>query len=121
MKKLSLDEAIALPDEPDLDLIALDDALNTLTAIDPRQGKIVELRFFGGLSVEETTELLTIQRRLLPTGNWMMAEAESLLGECLRMQKRYAEAEPLLIESYQDLKASRGDKHHLTWMRLSAW
>ena len=50
-------------------------------------------------------EALKIQSRLLPKGNWMMAEGESLLGECLTMQKRYAEAEPLLLESYSDLKA----------------
>jgi serine/threonine-protein kinase len=59
-------------------------------------------------------ESLTIWRGLLPKGNSMIAEGESLLGECLRMQKRYGEAEPLLIESYQNLKASRGEKHHLT-------
>src|SRR6266576_1589093 len=49
--KLSLDEAIALTEARDIDLIALDDALNGLSAVDPQQGRIVELRFFGGLSI----------------------------------------------------------------------
>jgi serine/threonine-protein kinase len=59
-------------------------------------------------------EALDIKTRLLPKGNWMVAADEGLLGECLTMQKRYAEAEPLLVESHQSLKASRGDKHGLT-------
>lgn len=79
MKKLSLDEAIALPNEPDLDLLALDDALNTLAAIDPRQSRIVELRFFGGLSVEETAEVLgvsaaTIKRDWSWAKTWLYRE-----------------------------------------------
>ena len=42
------------------DLVALDDALTALAALDPRKGKVVELRFFGGLSVEETAEVLKV-------------------------------------------------------------
>src|ERR1043165_7575172 len=57
-EKLSLDEAIALPGGPDLDLVALDDALEGLASIDPRQSRLVELRFFAGLTLEETAEVL---------------------------------------------------------------
>src|SRR5512144_45156 len=48
--KLSLDEAIDVPKQRDLDLVALDDALQGLAGIDPQQSRIVELRFFAGLS-----------------------------------------------------------------------
>ena len=43
-----------------MDLLALDEALNALARIDPRKGRVVELRFFGGLSVEETAEVLRV-------------------------------------------------------------
>jgi RNA polymerase sigma factor (TIGR02999 family) len=61
---LSLDEALDHPQEAPkqttLDLIALDDAMNQLASLDPRQCKIVELRFFGGLSIEEAAEIVEI-------------------------------------------------------------
>ena len=58
---LSLDVAPELADKnANLDLIALDDAMNRLSALDPRQSKIVELRFFGGLSIEETADAIEI-------------------------------------------------------------
>jgi RNA polymerase sigma factor (TIGR02999 family) len=61
---LTLDEAIDRPQkgskQTSLDLIALDDAMNQLAKLDPRQCKIVELRFFGGLSIEETAEIVEI-------------------------------------------------------------
>jgi RNA polymerase sigma-70 factor (ECF subfamily) len=47
-------------DEADVNLVALDEALNALAAVDERKSKVVELRFFGGLSVEETAEVLRI-------------------------------------------------------------
>src|SRR5689334_17600898 len=53
--KLALDPEIALPKERGVDLVALDDALNQLSALDPQQSRVVELRFFGGLSIEETS------------------------------------------------------------------
>jgi len=59
-QKLSLDEAIGLPEQRDLDIIALDDALKLLAELDPQQSKVIELRFFGGLSIEETAEALGI-------------------------------------------------------------
>src|SRR5271169_134933 len=57
---MSLDEAPSVGNEPDPDLMALDDALQALAAIDERESKVVELRFFGGLSVEETAEVLKV-------------------------------------------------------------
>jgi RNA polymerase sigma factor (sigma-70 family) len=56
------------------DLVALDDALSKLTSIDPRKGKVVELRFFGGLSVEETAEALQIST-VTVMREWSMAKA----------------------------------------------
>jgi len=58
--KLVLDEATALPAGRELNLVALDDALNELSRLDPQQGRIVELRFFGGLSIEETSKFLGV-------------------------------------------------------------
>ena len=57
---MSLDEALIVSTEPGQDLVALDDALNALAEMDPRKGQVVELRFFGGLSVEETAEALQV-------------------------------------------------------------
>src|SRR5262245_51805638 len=54
---VALDEALTITTQRGPDLVALDEALDALTRIDPRQSRIVELRFFGGLSVEETAEL----------------------------------------------------------------
>ena len=69
------------PDEvPDLssgrasELIALDDALNALTKVDPRKARVVELRFFGGLSVEETAEVLKISADSVMR-DWRLARA----------------------------------------------
>jgi RNA polymerase sigma factor (TIGR02999 family) len=58
--KVELDEAAAIAPLPDEDLIRLDEALNALAAVDPRQAKVVELRFFGGLTEEETAEALQV-------------------------------------------------------------
>src|SRR5919197_440514 len=59
-RKVSLDEAMAVSGERGEDLIALDEALKALAARDERKSKVVELRFFGGLSVEETAEALGV-------------------------------------------------------------
>ena len=72
--RLSLDEAIALPERRDLDLVALDDALNSLAKIDPQQSRIVELRFFTGLTVEETAEVLGISPATVKR-DWVTAKA----------------------------------------------
>jgi len=58
--KVSLDDALAVSTEPGHDLVAVDDALNALAAVDERKAQVVEMRFFGGLSVEETAEALKI-------------------------------------------------------------
>ena len=58
--RVTLDEALASSGPRSLDLVALDDALNELATLDPRQSRVVELRAFGGLSVEETAEVMEI-------------------------------------------------------------
>ena len=60
LEPVSLDEAAMLSGEREPDLVALDDALNALAAVDPRKSRVVELRFFGGLSVEETAEAMNV-------------------------------------------------------------
>jgi RNA polymerase sigma factor (TIGR02999 family) len=76
---LALDEAIALPQRKDVDVVALDDALNTLAEVDPRQSRVVELRFFAGLSLEETAEVMgiataTVQRDWTAARAWLHRE-----------------------------------------------
>src|SRR5262249_19506024 len=56
--KLSLDEALAPAQEREQDLVSLDDALNALGQADPQQSRIVELRYFAGLTIEETADVL---------------------------------------------------------------
>ncbi len=58
--QVSLDEAAFVSDERGADLVALDEALNALAALDERKSKVIELRFFGGLSVEEAAEVLKV-------------------------------------------------------------
>ena len=70
---LSLDEALIVPAEPGADLVALDDALTALAAIDPRKSQVVEMRFFGGLSLEETAEALHVSRDTVKR-DWKMAK-----------------------------------------------
>ena len=60
VRHVSLEEALSVAAEPDADLVALDEALVELAELDPRKARIVELRFFGGMSVEETAEFLGI-------------------------------------------------------------
>jgi RNA polymerase sigma factor (TIGR02999 family) len=72
--KLSLDEALAPAEEKDLDLIALDDALKALAAADKQQSRIVELRYFGGLTIEETADVLQISPATVKR-DWTMAKA----------------------------------------------
>ncbi len=60
VQHISLDEAAVVDGERAADLVALDDALNLLAKLDPRKVEVVELRFFGGLSVDETAEVLKV-------------------------------------------------------------
>ena len=58
--KVSLDEAVSLFESREVDLVALDEALDKLAALDAQQAQIVELRFFGGLTIEEAAEVMAI-------------------------------------------------------------
>ena len=60
VQHVSLDEAVVVSGDPSVDLVALDDAMNALARADPRKVRVVELRFFGGLSVEETAVVLKV-------------------------------------------------------------
>ena len=73
-QRVSLDEELLVPQEPDPDLIELDEALNALAVIDARQARVVELRFFGGLSVEETAEVLQVSDETVHR-DWRVAKA----------------------------------------------
>ncbi|MBP1599832.1 MAG: polymerase sigma factor [Acidobacteria bacterium] len=64
----------AIPGGPARDVVAVDDALKSLEALDPRKGRIVELRFFGGLSTEDTAELLGVSTRTVER-EWSLAQA----------------------------------------------
>jgi RNA polymerase sigma-70 factor (ECF subfamily) len=72
LERVRLDEDLAVTPERDLDLLALDEALNRLARLHPRQAQIVELRFFGGLSPEEIAEYLEVSPRTV-FGDWRMA------------------------------------------------
>ena len=73
-QRLSITSAEKLVKQPEVDLLALHEALEELTAIDPQQERIVELRFFGGLSIEETAEVLGIGHATVER-DWKMARA----------------------------------------------
>ena len=80
-RQISLDEALALSEKPDTDLVALDDALNDLAQVDARKAEVVVLRFFGGLSVEETSEVLkvsadTVMRDWKFAKSWLLRKIE---------------------------------------------
>jgi len=76
---LALDHALALAQRRSVNLIALDDALNGLAKLDPDQARIVELRFFGGLSIEDTSRVLgvspaTVKRHWTTAKAWLHNE-----------------------------------------------
>lgn len=73
-RKLSLDEAVGVFEEQNVNLIALDEALSRLASIDLRQSQIVELKFFGGLTIEEIAEVLGISPATVKR-EWSMAQA----------------------------------------------
>ena len=70
---LSLDEVPTVSSEPDKNLVALDDALKELAAVDCRKSKVVELRFFGGLSIKETAEVLKVSVETV-VRDWRLAK-----------------------------------------------
>jgi RNA polymerase sigma factor (TIGR02999 family) len=71
---IQIEQALAFVEEKGVDLLALDRALHVLAQIDPRQARIVELRFFGGLSEEETAAVLETSAKTVQRG-WAMARA----------------------------------------------
>ena len=73
-QRISFDEAVVVSAERSADLVALDEALEKLNAIDRRKSKVVELRFFGGLTVEETAEALDVSPPTVMR-EWSMAKA----------------------------------------------
>ena len=78
-----LDEGMAVSPPPDVDVVALDVALEALSAVDARKSRVVELRFFGGLTVEETAEVLEISTGTVKR-EWSMARAwlrRAMMGE----------------------------------------
>ena len=77
--KVTLDEGLVAETERSVDLLAVDDALNALAAIDAEKAKLVELRFFGGLTVDESAEVLgispaTVKRRWALAKAWLQRE-----------------------------------------------
>jgi RNA polymerase sigma-70 factor (ECF subfamily) len=74
VRKVSLDQAAFVGDERDTDLVALDEALRSLETLDERKGKVVELRFFGGLNIEEAAEVLSVSPATIQR-EWAMAKA----------------------------------------------
>lgn len=83
MHHVSFDEAMVVSANPRIDLVALDDALKALARVDPRKVQVVEMRFFGGLSVEETASVLkvspvTVRRDWSSAKIWLYRE---LTGE----------------------------------------
>lgn len=72
--RVGAEELEAVPQQRDLDLVALDDALTSLAAVDPLKSRIVELRFFGGLPVEDVGEVLGLSSRTVAR-HWVLAKA----------------------------------------------
>ena len=76
---ITLDESILMPKKAGIDVVALDDALNELARLDAQQAKIVELRFFAGLSIEDTSKVLdiapvTVKRNWASARLWLLRE-----------------------------------------------
>jgi RNA polymerase sigma factor (TIGR02999 family) len=80
-ERVTLDEGLLISPEPAVDMLALDRALEALAAVDVRKSRVIELRFFGGLSVEETAEVLhvsadTVKRDWRLAKLWLLRELE---------------------------------------------
>ena len=79
--KMALDEAEEQPQPLDVDVVALDDALKSLSDMDSQQSRVVELKFFGGLSIEDTAEVLgvspsTVKRDWVTARAWLYRELD---------------------------------------------
>ena len=82
---LPLDEALVISEEQISNLIAIDEALQELAKMDPRKGRVIELRFFGGLTIEETAEALsispdTVMRDWRLARMWLMRQMETAVS-----------------------------------------
>ena len=73
VRPLDLEEVLVVAEGGGPDLVALDDALKALAVVDPRKSQVVELRFFGGLGVEETAEVLKVSGETV-TRDWRLAK-----------------------------------------------
>ena len=71
---VTFDEALVVTNEPETDFVALDDALEALAKFDERKSRVVEMRFFGGLSVDETASVLNVSPATV-MGDWRLAKA----------------------------------------------
>jgi RNA polymerase sigma factor (TIGR02999 family) len=79
--RLTLDEAQEVPQPMDVDVVALDEALKTLAEMHPEQSRVVELKFFAGLSIEDTSEVLgmspsTVKRYWITARAWLYRELD---------------------------------------------
>ena len=72
-QRVSFTQALAVAEVPSTDVVKLDDALEALAQIDARKSRVVELRFFGGLSVDETAEVLQVSRETVKR-DWTFAK-----------------------------------------------
>jgi RNA polymerase sigma factor (TIGR02999 family) len=72
--KITFDEGLIIPAQPGQDLVALDDALEALARVDERKSRVIELRFFGGLTVEETASALNVSQDTVMR-DWRLAKA----------------------------------------------
>jgi hypothetical protein len=89
---VSLEEAALVGDSRPADLVALDDAMNTLAQLDPRKAQVVEMRFFGGLTVEETADALKVSPATVMR-DWITAKA-SLYRELAGGTRERASCQP---------------------------
>jgi RNA polymerase sigma-70 factor (ECF subfamily) len=74
LSPIQLDETLAMPVQSGGDIVAIDDALEALALLDPRKSRIIELRFFGGLSVEETAQVLQVSEETVHR-DWRLARS----------------------------------------------
>jgi RNA polymerase sigma factor (TIGR02999 family) len=89
--RLALEPELAPAQKQDLDLVFIDDALEKLARLDPQQGRLVELRFFAGLSIEETARVMgtspaTVKREWATARAWLQRELKNTARESCRSQ-----------------------------------
>ena len=117
-RPVSLDESMVASDEKTAELVALDDALTELSALDPRRARVVELRYFGGLSVEETAAVLrvspeTVMRDWKRARAWLYAE--------LNGSGSTPEHDPVTPQQYQHVERVLDDVQHLSVAERKAY